>query len=251
MIKFFRKIRHKLWIENKVRKYLPYAIGEIALVMIGILLALQVNNWNENRKDRNTESIILHNLLSDMEENIKQIRRKIGGCNRSQNVLITKRELFNFPAEQVTNSNLDTLIHAINNRSSFDPYVGTLNELLNSGSINVIKNEDLRRLISSWSSYLDEVRQEEDEVDIMLNDYVIPYLIENAAMADWMSLGNYGGFVNFKNYHKGYKTRMLTDLRFENLVNYSISRNKWLILRYTRMEEYLQELIELIKSELN
>ena len=50
MIKFFRKIRQNLLMENKTSKYFKYAIGEIALVMIGILLALQVNNWNESRK---------------------------------------------------------------------------------------------------------------------------------------------------------------------------------------------------------
>ena len=51
MIKFFRKIRYDLMEKNKTGKYLKYAIGEILLVMIGILLALQVNNWNEDRKN--------------------------------------------------------------------------------------------------------------------------------------------------------------------------------------------------------
>ena len=49
MIKFFRKIRQNLIIENKTSKYFKYAIGEIILVVIGILIALQINNWNENR----------------------------------------------------------------------------------------------------------------------------------------------------------------------------------------------------------
>ena len=53
MIKFFRKIRRKLLTENKISKYLLYAIGEIILVVIGILIALQVNNWNEDRKFKN------------------------------------------------------------------------------------------------------------------------------------------------------------------------------------------------------
>ena len=53
MIKFFRKIRQNLLMENKTRKYFKYAIGEIVLVMIGILLALQINNWNEKRKETN------------------------------------------------------------------------------------------------------------------------------------------------------------------------------------------------------
>ena len=52
MIKFFRKIRQKLLAENKISKYLIYAFGEIILVVIGILIALQINNWNEGRKDQ-------------------------------------------------------------------------------------------------------------------------------------------------------------------------------------------------------
>ncbi len=55
MIKFFRKIRQNLLIENKIGKYLKYAIGEIILVVIGILFALSINNWNESRKDSISE----------------------------------------------------------------------------------------------------------------------------------------------------------------------------------------------------
>ena len=69
MIKFFRKIRQKMLTENKFSKYLLYAIGEIILVVIGILIALQININNEERKDRNKEKIILETLLSDLESN--------------------------------------------------------------------------------------------------------------------------------------------------------------------------------------
>lgn len=55
MLVFFRKIRQKLLSQNRVTQYLAYAIGEIILVVIGILIALQVNNWNENRKNGEIE----------------------------------------------------------------------------------------------------------------------------------------------------------------------------------------------------
>ena len=62
MINFFRKTRKKLADDNKPLKYLRYAIGEIVLVVIGILIALQINNWNEGRKDRVLEKKLLENL---------------------------------------------------------------------------------------------------------------------------------------------------------------------------------------------
>ena len=62
MIKFFRKIRYDLMRQNKTGKYFKYAVGEIILVVIGILIALQINTWNENRKLRNEELKILQNF---------------------------------------------------------------------------------------------------------------------------------------------------------------------------------------------
>lgn len=77
MIKFFRKIRQKLLEENKIRSYLKYAIGEILLVVIGILIALQINTWNEERKELNLEGQLLNALRSDLIKNQDKIRLMI------------------------------------------------------------------------------------------------------------------------------------------------------------------------------
>ena len=70
MIKFFRKIRQNLLSENKFSKYLLYAIGEIILVVIGILIALQINNWNENQKIEKTTEDYYTKLLDDQNNDI-------------------------------------------------------------------------------------------------------------------------------------------------------------------------------------
>ena len=71
MIKFFRKIRQRLLSEGKTGKYFKYAIGEIVLVVIGILIALQVNNWNQNRIQenalKNTLQVLANNIQSDID----------------------------------------------------------------------------------------------------------------------------------------------------------------------------------------
>ena len=68
MIKFFRKIRHNLLMQNKTGKYFKYAIGEIVLVVIGILIALQINNWNENRLNNKTIKTYLNSLIQDLND---------------------------------------------------------------------------------------------------------------------------------------------------------------------------------------
>lgn len=67
MIKLFRKIRQKILAENKLSKYLIYAIGEIILVVIGILIALSINNWNERRKEKELEKELVSVLITDLK----------------------------------------------------------------------------------------------------------------------------------------------------------------------------------------
>lgn len=74
MINLFRKIRQKLLVENRFSKYLLYAIGEIVLVVIGILIALQINNANENRKNTEKVKILLGKIQNELETDIKEIK---------------------------------------------------------------------------------------------------------------------------------------------------------------------------------
>ena len=75
MLKFFSKIRQKLLSENKISKYLLYAIGEIALVVIGILIAVKINNWNEAKKKKEVEIEILSQFKEDLKDDIESINR--------------------------------------------------------------------------------------------------------------------------------------------------------------------------------
>ena len=75
MIKLFRKIRYELIEKNKTGKYLKYAIGEILLVVIGILIALQINNWNTDRKNRNRESVFVNQLAADLQSSTVDLKK--------------------------------------------------------------------------------------------------------------------------------------------------------------------------------
>ena len=78
MLHFLRHIRQKLIFQENVRKYLLYAIGEILLVVIGILIALQVNNWNESRKEATIKQSVLENLLFDIDDDLWNLEIQFG-----------------------------------------------------------------------------------------------------------------------------------------------------------------------------
>ncbi|EDY85025.1 hypothetical protein VDG1235_4659 [Verrucomicrobiia bacterium DG1235] len=84
MLKFFRKIRQKLLAEGKLKSYTFYAIGEIILVVVGILIALQINNWNEVRKERAREVDMLLELREALSRDSTNFRRVVEDLVRSQ-----------------------------------------------------------------------------------------------------------------------------------------------------------------------
>ena len=92
MINFFRKIRKQLADDNKPLKYMRYAIGEILLVVVGILIALSINNWNEERKDRVKEREVLEDIMNNLNRNNELIRNslvKINKIDKSSDIVIS------------------------------------------------------------------------------------------------------------------------------------------------------------------
>lgn len=145
MIKIFRNIRQKLAAENKVASYLRYAIGEIILVVIGILIALQINNWNEDRKDSMLELKILKGLQADLEKNINDVRAMITSDSLimvSNEILL---EILNDKNSQY-NDSMKIYFGIINRYWVFFPQ-GIAYETLKSKGLTTIKNDTLRSKI--------------------------------------------------------------------------------------------------------
>jgi hypothetical protein len=160
MINFFRKIRQQLLTENKFSKYLLYAIGEIVLVVIGILIALQINNWNESQKDRKAENKALISLKQEFDENDKLlnklliIRKKQEKQGRTYLQLITDDTI---PITQkIAASTLDI------NNSIWGVTNTVLNGLVNSGGIDRIQNDSLKVLLSNWPNLVDRFKKYEE-----------------------------------------------------------------------------------------
>jgi hypothetical protein len=144
MIKFFRKIRQKLFSENKFGKYLIYAIGEIILVVIGILIALSINTWNQNRLNSNKEYYYLSQLKVELKNQNQEINKRLERVSSVMNIIDTlwsdlnKKGRFNPSAE--LNSNLIRLLSGTN----LELYTTTFDELISTGQLTLISSDSLR-----------------------------------------------------------------------------------------------------------
>ena len=150
MIKFFRKIRFTLLEQNKTTRYFKYAIGEIILVVIGILVALQINNWNEFNKMQLQEQEILKGLKTEF--NINQVRLVYVMQTSEQaiengNKLIT---YFNQDIRKIPERKLDSLLYNFQQVWTFNPRKGLLNSIITSGQINLISNVELKNHLASF-----------------------------------------------------------------------------------------------------
>lgn len=179
MIKFFRRIRQNLLLEGKTGKYLKYAIGEIILVVIGILIALQINDWNENRINRSKEQQILLQLKNEYKENLKEIDNKIlmrnNMINASYRILSIKEELIeNIPADTVA---LDLL--TLNSTPTFDPVTGTTNEVLSSGKLYILTNDTLKTMLTNWSGQVNRLTEYEQDLRNYSINHFFPYITNN------------------------------------------------------------------------
>ncbi|HIB48318.1 MAG TPA: hypothetical protein EYN07_00740 [Flavobacteriaceae bacterium] len=155
MITFFRKVRQRLLIENRFSKYLLYAIGEIILVVIGILIALQINNWNEARKNNMTESDYYCRLLEDFELDRQNIKRL--SDESDYKISKSKELLLELPKKEKSKGYLiDNYIQALRT-NAFVPSKVTILDITSSGKLNLIKNDSLKQILIRYYAELDNL----------------------------------------------------------------------------------------------
>lgn len=142
MLKIFRKIRKKLLVQNKPVDYLKYSIGEIVLVVIGILIALQVNNWNDERKQNLKKQELIENLITDFEATYT----KFDDVAKETDSLIHNMDLFSELLEQkdaVPVDSLKYLARAFFQMMSFEPNLTFYDQAENNGDLDLLDSKEL------------------------------------------------------------------------------------------------------------
>lgn len=148
MIKFFRKIRQRLLTENKTSKYLLYAIGEIILVVVGILIALQINNWNENQKLKGEEIKLIKNFKSSIETDTIRLNKDI------KTFSYVERDINSILIHMEKDLQYHDSIPFINSTAIWWPKIGQeIYSTLTSTDLNNISNDTLKKEITTYYTW--------------------------------------------------------------------------------------------------
>jgi len=258
MIKFFRKIRQNLLSEGKTGKYLKYAIGEIILVVIGILIALQFNTWQLEKKDRQIEKTLLENIKSDLESDIQEYRN-VKEFKISQNKSGLRLLQYIIDASKP----LEDTLQFINdfqlivyftvpsaNRTSFDIATST-------GYLNNITNDSLTNELSNYFNNIG-LEQHVTETKRFTNAYNENNLINNYNMfsKNVLALDGQGGQYALERYSNDNRPVLQPqdirdDISLENYLNQLSVRLKIGIKGLESEEEWANRLIRKIEIELS
>ena len=264
MINFFRKKRKKMADENKVVKYTRYAIGEIVLVVIGILIALSINNWNQNRKEHIEGTILLKQLLVDFNSNLEQLDQKIA---MRKDFMYSSKQLFKYiDAPELRNKDsIDSYLGKTMPYATFDPII---NDLASSGGLNLIKNIELKQALTRWTSEINDVIEDEVIWKNYRNDQYFPFLIKHYQLRTVRNnayksnvLGKYSLEIgkNITSYtkddiggskHKEDFNVLLNHPDFEDHLSRCYSVNSWANIQSLILRKRIVEIIELIESEI-
>jgi hypothetical protein len=247
MIKFFRHIRQRLLSDlpagkagNKISKYLMYAIGEIILVMIGILLALQINNSNELRKQREEEAVILSGIEKDFIETRANILKTL---TREEKVILNCRDLIDAIETQDYSINPDTIAFKIN-RGAFswfkvEAVMGTYDALIGSGKTSIIQNQELLNALANFSSRYNAGFEDESKADDLFNLMMsaskgfLPPLSERTTRRALGLKKNYPANDKLLAVDKLYKN--------EIFLAYLIERTRWETIRLIHQKQLLHD----------
>lgn len=160
MIKFFRKIRQRMIGESKFSKYTIYALGEILLVVIGILIAIQLNEWRNDTVNSQQKGKVLQALQFEFQSNLAQLDTV---RFHNEEVITAYTEVMQLikTVDEITDDSKLLFAHVkLGNDWSFDPINGALRSGISSGEIHLIDNDRLLDLLFSWEDVVNDSKEE-------------------------------------------------------------------------------------------
>jgi hypothetical protein len=250
MIKFFRKIRQRLLSENKLSKYLLYAIGEIILVVIGILIALQLNIEKEKVNDRKVEVVHLNNLLQDLNQEVLALEKmQKFKTNQSSYAGMVIEYIDGERSKDLDSLNMAQWVSFI--WRAHRPNNNSFVELKSSGKLSTIQDNEIRQLLLDIDSRYAELHGIEEHLKFEYHDFLYQ---KNINTIDYELM--FGAF-NKKEFSRNDSLLLIQNLeeirgdkRLRNAYFLASTNNKRHARRCEGILEKVHETIDLIEQDL-
>jgi hypothetical protein len=156
MLKFFRSIRQKLVNEGRIKNYLTYAMGEVILLVVGILIALQINNWNNDRSNHQKELEYLKNIQRDLRDQLKDIENQHEYEQTQMNTADEFIKSYEIGASSKFSDTALAKLTTLVTRSDFLPVDPTFQDLKSTGNLILINNYSLRNELIRYYQKLND-----------------------------------------------------------------------------------------------
>lgn len=251
MIPIFRRLRKQLANDNKPIQYLRYAIGEIVLVVIGILIALSINNWNQDLQNKKLEQATLKALLNEFQDNRNSISDYLENIVKMRKFGDTLRKLIGPKLTSLNKYEVLRFIGEVSETTKCIVTIDVLGDVQSSGRLNLLSNVEVRKAISNWSSHLKELQSEEFDWAQEFSNLFITYTHK------WMQWDDVDYVFNGKDSLRYYQSRfdvdprrMLQQPKFENVINQQYWRISRVRRRTVALLEHTDALINLIEKDL-
>lgn len=239
MIKFFRKIRQNLLSKGKTGKYLKYALGEIILVVIGILIALQVNNLNEDRKSNLELNKINQNLIQEFESNQIALNAAIAGLNWTKRGGLEILSIIGESDNEFNDTNIDSLIETSLFWPTWKPTNFVLSELKSTGKLSLLKSSKLKDLLFEYERQSEIVNDWNRRMEKSSQD-IIDYIKNNASLRNI----NHNRISIRKSNFNFNNVSLFNDIRFENQIDEKVLFSQFLENVYEETDEIIKQILE-------
>lgn len=237
MLFLLRKIRNQLLMKNKYTTYLFYAIGEILLVVAGILIAFQLEEWRDNSEKREKEQKILAQIHNEFLENTEQfqwVKKDHENVFHSADWLLQQ-----YPLNESEKS-IDSIQFHFNKTfkvSTFDPSLAGIEALINTGTFDLITNDSLRNYLVGWRDVVKDYNEEEISSKNAFNDRYVNFFI------DKIGIDQLTGQVPINNFDA------INSIELKNLLIERRILSHFILLESNSVERFMKNIMRLTKSE--
>lgn len=236
--------------ENKFSKYFLYAIGEILLVMIGILLAFQVNNWKEEKQLNKLEKSTLNALIGEFETNKISLQNYLDILKEDRKFADSVRMQLGPNKPTLSIDEMNKWFGQIGATTRCEISTDILEDVRSSGNLKIISSAEIRRNIGQWTAALKVLQREEDDWAREFSAEFYPYTNKWLSWDDVDKISSPNNPRNFKSKFEIDPRIMLQEFEFSNIMSIHNWRMERVNQRTEKLLKQTEKVLELIKMEI-